>query len=144
MTDKNQIKKIIILILIFAILWKIYCYIFRSKYSFINENENEIEIPKSIKCFFGEENCEEGNIDSWTLFLAFIYFVIGLIIPNQYLAIIIISIIFEFIEPVLGNRSKFIIGPLANLTGYTIGSLITPVNQKFNHKFKEKYQIFCQ
>jgi hypothetical protein len=81
-----------------------------------------IDVPYEIKCTIGDENCENGDITTWTIGHFIIYMIVGLYIPNCYLEILIISIICEMLESALGHTSKFVIDPLINLTGYAIGS----------------------
>lgn len=135
-SNSDQIKKIIVLLIIFAIVWQIYNYTYKSRYGDFLGNSKLADVPNTLKCFFGEDRCEEGDIDGWTIVHGLMYFIIGLVIPNQYLAVIIISIIFELIQPYLGNGSRYIINPLVSITGYTIGSLISP-----KQNFKEKYTV---
>lgn len=94
--------------------------------------------PHDIKCLFNQPNCSEADVDGWSLVQAFIYFVVGLIIPNKYLIIIIVSIILEILKPFIGYEPKYIIGPLLNTTGYIVGSMLSPCK----NNYKEKYQIF--
>ena len=136
-SNTEQIKKIIVLLIFFAIMWQIYNYTYRTRYGDYFSN-TIVDVPYSIKCFFNEPGCEEGNIDGWSIVHGLMFFIIGLIVPNQYLVILIISIILEFIQPYLGNNARYIINPLINLTGYTLGSIMNS-NSRY---FKEKYQIF--
>lgn len=95
-----------------------------------------INVPYSIKCFFGENSCEKGDIDGWSILLAIIYFIIGWIKPHYYGTIIILSIVMECIQFYMNSQSKFIINPLIAITGYIIGSLLSP-----KPDFREKYKI---
>lgn len=133
----EQLKKLIVLLIIFAILWQIYNITYRQKYGDYFGNMKVAEVPHSVKCFFNEPGCEEGDIDGWSIVYALIYFIVGLIIPNQYLAVIVISILFELAQPYFGNRSRYIINPLVNITGYGLGSLLS----KNMNGYKEKYKV---
>ena len=92
-------------------------------------------VPYSVKCFFNEPGCEEGDIDGWTIVRGLAYFIIGLIVPNQYLAIITISIILEVVQPFIGNNPRYIINPLVSLTGYAFGSIIGTSTKSFKKKY---------
>ena len=93
-------------------------------------------VPHSIKCFFGENLCERGDIDQWSLLSLAVYFIIGWFKPHYYGTIIIISIVLEFIQFYMNGQSKFIINPLIAITGYIIGSLASP-----KPDFREKYKV---
>ena len=133
----EQLKKLIVLLIIFAVLWQIYNIIYRQKYGDYIGSVKVAEVPHSVKCFFDEPGCEDGDIDGWSIVYALIYFIIGLIIPNQYLAVVVISILFELVQPYFGNKSRYIINPLVNITGYSLGSLFS----KHINSYKEKYQV---
>lgn len=115
-------------------MWKIYGY---SNSKFLSSIKIS-NVPHSIKCFFNEPGCDTGNIDGWTLMHGLAYFIIGIIVPDHYLFIVIVSIIFELAKPYFGDNARYIINPLVNLTGYAIGSAI---NKKLNER-KEKYNVF--
>jgi hypothetical protein len=133
----NQVQRIIVLLIIFVIIYQVYNLTYRARYGDSLTNFKFFEVPDSIKCFFGEDKCDEGDIDGWTLCHGLMYFIIGLIVPSQYLLIILISIIFEMIQPYFGNSSRYIINPLVNLTGYAMGSILSP-----RHDYREKYKVF--
>ena len=136
-SNTNQIKKIVVLLIIFAIIWQIYNYTYCAHNGDVLKNIKIADVPYSVKCAFNEPGCEEGNIDGWSLVHGLMYFIIGLIAPNQYLFIIAISIIFEIIQPYLGNKARYIINPLINITGYAIGSLLSNATRGYG----EKYQV---
>uniref|UniRef100_A0A6C0LTE8 Uncharacterized protein n=1 Tax=viral metagenome TaxID=1070528 RepID=A0A6C0LTE8_9ZZZZ len=102
--------------------------------------EKLISIPHDVKCFFNESNCEEGDVDGWTLLSGFIYIIAGYLIPNNYFAAILISVIIEIIKSKTKMNSKFIINPLFNITGYAIGSYLYEWKNK--NLLKEKYKVF--
>jgi hypothetical protein len=106
--------------------------------TYAEKNNKIISIPLELKCLFGEDHCEEGDIDYWVLLHGFLYMSIGILIPDQYLAVIIISVLFEFMQTYMGNGARFIVNPLVNLTGYGVGSLL-------NHRLKKKsiYEKYC-
>ena len=138
-TSTKDIINIIILVLIFAIIIQIYNYTYKNKYGDILSRKKLAEVPYEVKCAFEEPGCEEGDIDGWTLLHGVIFFIIGLIIPNKFLAVLIISVIWELVQPLLGNQPRYIINPLTNITGYAIGSLVRDTVNK--SKFREKYTV---
>lgn len=133
----GQIQQIILLLIIFVIIYQVYNYTYKARYGDYLSSTKFMDVPYSVKCFFGEDNCEEGDIDGWTIIHGLMYFIIGLIVPDHYLFILGVSVAFEFVQPYLGNSSRYIINPLVSLTGYAIGSVLSPRQEGF----KEKYQL---
>ncbi|AKI80228.1 hypothetical protein QJ850_gp471 [Acanthamoeba polyphaga mimivirus] len=133
----NNVKILIILIIFVVIVWQFYYYA-TSKHNNNFLNKKIAIVPHDIKCLFNQPNCSEADVDGWSLIQAFIYFIVGLIIPNKYLIIIIVSIILEILKPFIGFEPKYIIAPLLNTTGYIVGSMLSPCK----NNYKEKYQIF--
>ena len=136
-SNTNQIKKIVVLLIIFAIIWQIYNCTYGARNGDVLKNIKIADVPYSIKCAFNEPGCEEGNIDGWSIVHGLMYFIIGLIVPNQYLFIIATSITFEIIQPCFGNKSRYIINPLINITSYTIGSLLSNAARGFDEKYQQ-------
>lgn len=117
---KNKITYVVIIL----VLLQLYTSTYQSKYNSLS-NFKISNVSNSIKCIFNEKNCEQGDIDGWSVLHFFVYLCIGYVAPDKYLNVFIISILFEIIQPYLGNSARFIINPLCNLTGYAIGSLLT-------------------
>jgi hypothetical protein len=122
-----------------------YLYFYYNKNSDINDTEKNtshnifvkflkkivnfsIPIPYGLKCYFNESGCERGNITIFSFFHLIGYFIIGFLIPDYYWEIIILSYACEFLELGLGFTTKFIIDPLINISGYAIGSALSPYN----------------
>ncbi|AGF85438.1 hypothetical protein QJ854_gp344 [Moumouvirus goulette] len=137
-----HVRNLILLLVFFITIWMIYTYLHASKYGDILDNIKVMEVPHSVKCFFGENTCEQGDIDGWSMLQAFLYFIVGLIIPNRYLLIIIISIVVEIIKPLFGITPKYIISPLLNVTGYILGSSLNPIGKNYN--LSEKYKLLTK
>ena len=138
-SNKQDIKTIIIIIIIFAIIFQIYNITYKSKYGDPLTKMKISKVPYELKCAFEEPGCEEGDIDGWTLMHGLMYFIIGLIVPNKYLIIFVISILWEIIQPLFGNNARYIINPLVNLTGYGIGSIVK--NSLSKNQLREKYTV---
>lgn len=84
-----------------------------------------IPIPYGLKCYFGENLCEQGNFTLFSIFHFVGYLLIGLFIPGYYVEILIISVACEFLEAGLGFTSKFFLDPTVNILGYLTGSLLS-------------------
>lgn len=131
-SELSRSGKFFLIMIVLTILLSTYYLTYAEK------NSKIISIPLEIKCLFGEDYCEEGDIDYWVLLHGFIYTMIGILIPGQYLAVTIMSILFEFMQTYMGNGARFIVNPLVNLTGYGLGSLL-------NHHLKKgsRYEKYC-
>ncbi len=98
------------------------------------ESKGQIKVPYSIKCFFREKYCEEGDIKiTWAIIHFMIYFIAGLFFRDRYLFFFIISILCEFFELYAANyNSKMFIDPIFNMFGYYLGNV---VGRKYNNFF---------
>lgn len=123
--DKN-IKGIILVYFISGLIWTIYCKFLAGGLinSIPGRGKYSIDPPKSAKCFIGERKCEEAVINIWTLFHFIINFIAGYFYPNRYLFVFIFAFITEIWELLIGFNAKWFIDPLANLSGYMLGSYL--------------------
>jgi len=137
----DQIKKIIFLLIGFVIIWQIYNFTYKATYGDFLSGLEIADVPESLKCFFNEDKCEEGDLDGWTVAHIVMYFIIGYVVPDQYLAILFISIVWELFQPMIGSNAMFIINPLVNLTGYSLGSVLS---QKKKPSYDKKYELFVK
>lgn len=85
-----------------------------------------LKLPSTLKCLLPHSKCEAGDLNLWSLLHLVAYAIIGYFVPNQYLAVIYLSFVFELIELGMGNTSKLIVDPITNLLGYVIGSSLSP------------------
>ena len=90
-----------------------------------------IEIPNDIKCYFDEDRCDEGDIDTWSLLYFIISIVAGYILPRMHIQYIALSIIMEILMPYIGYSSRYIINPLVAITGYSIGNELNTYHLKY-------------
>ena len=81
--QSDQIKKIIIILVIFAVIIIIYNATYKARYGDFLSNFKISDVPNSIKCFFGEDNCEEGDIDGWSIIHGLMYFIIGYVFYRE-------------------------------------------------------------
>lgn len=126
----NSKKQIILIILIFTIIISYIRLLSNHQYNF-----KIVNIPYSIKCAFKEPGCEDGNIDTYSMIHALIFFILGLLFPNNYIIIFIMSIIIELLQPFIGNKARYIINPLISITSYSIGSLIKNKFSNYSAKY---------
>jgi len=124
MTITDEVNKYIVILFFYGIIFLIYKYFYLDKNNDILAKIKLIDVPYDFKCYFGENRCEEGDIDGWAMVQFLAYFIFGLIMPNYYLLTIISAVIFEVMKPYFGFRTQYIINPLLAITGYAIGSII--------------------
>lgn len=71
-----------------------------------------------------KNNCENVKIDGWSIGHILIYATLGMLVPGQWVFVIVISILCEVFEFLVGWRARWIIDPVANLVGYGLGHLV--------------------
>lgn len=126
----NQIwiTKIIIYIFFLAIVQACIIFLFKNR-----------KTTDLIMCNIN--NLHDEKINEQGIFVAILYCIFGIVFPNNNLGIIIISIIFEIVQPYFGNKSNYVLGPLVNFSSYTLGSILG--NQRIFqlNNLKEKYEV---
>jgi hypothetical protein len=135
----NASVKIIIIVVLFMVVWNT---IFKNIISSNLFGGKIADVPMGIKCVFNETGCEEGDLDGWSMMHGLLFLLLGIAIPNKYWTVIIISIIYEIAQPWFGNQPKYIINPLISLTGYAIGSSLSPQKNHRENYYREKYTVF--
>jgi hypothetical protein len=69
-------------------------------------------------------NCNNEDLDGWSIMHIMIYFTLGLFLPNAHLEVLGISIVSELWEYVIGWRARWILDPITNMFGYHMGTLV--------------------
>lgn len=87
------------------------------------KNFKLIPVDKTIKCFYDEINCMNGDINGSEIVYFILFLMIGREWPNRTLKIFAISVFIELVKNKIGINHKFIINPLVSMTGYLIGSV---------------------
>jgi predicted membrane channel-forming protein YqfA (hemolysin III family) len=104
--------------------------------SYSHQNLLDAELwkpPTWLQCMFPDvssapknSNCRKViNVDGWSISHIAAFFLVGLVAPSHYFAVLLFSIAFEYGEYVVGQRARWIMDPLANLSGYAVGSLLS-------------------
>ena len=119
----SEAKKLIFLIIIFAILWQLYERFGKEKYGYLF-NKKLVDVPRDIKCAVEYDKCEEGDLTSWSFAEFAIALLFGLAVPGRYIMALILIVLFEAGKMSAGYDSHLLIDPLVLITGYSIGSLI--------------------
>jgi hypothetical protein len=125
---KEKLNDLCLAFSIFTASWLltlIFRYLYRTSGGTYKTKGTLIEIPYGLKCFFGQNGCENGDFEIFSVFHIIGYFTIGLFVPNCYWEILILSIACEFIELEMGYTSKFFLDPAINIAAYAIGSAIS-------------------
>jgi hypothetical protein len=124
----------LVVITVWVLLWFLYNAFVRSMYPNPKLDDPltkfSIELPSFLKCNIKnvsknpkDNDCNKENLDGWSIAHFFIYYSIGLFVPNAHLLMLIISYICESWEYFMGWRARWIADPLTNLLGYHIGTL---------------------
>lgn len=88
-----------------------------------NNPKITVPVPDSLKPLLS--NTDHNKIDYLGLLRGIFYIFVGYFMPNNYITVILFSIIYEMSQPLFGMNPKYIINPLINITAYTFGSLIS-------------------
>jgi hypothetical protein len=128
--QKTDITNMVKMAILISIGYIVMFYVF-------SEKNILLKIPRSIKCALDESKCDENDLSMFTVSVSIIYLLVGYMYPNYYFTAIVITYITQVIKYNMGYPTSLIIDPLANVTGYTIGSVISPPQLLL----KEKYQI---
>mgnify|MGYP001188178831 CR=1 FL=1 len=128
---------VIVLLTFFTGIWCIYNCLLRSreKNASLFINNCIIDIPESIRFLFPsirkEKIINEKCFNMWAVGHSLTYFITGLIVPNRYPIIILMSILCELYEYYVGYQVK-LSDLFVNTFSYLIGSQIT-VNYLHNY-----------
>lgn len=129
----NQIDckdlSIVSLLTFFTGVWCIHNYLLRPEKSIdALLNSNVVDIPESLQSLFPYiekgELLNEKHLNMWAVGHSITYFVTGLVVPNRYKIIILISILCEFYEYIVGYQTK-LSDLFINTFSYLVGSQIT-------------------
>jgi hypothetical protein len=113
---------------IFILSWLgtiMFRYVFLYYYPMNPSESKIIKIPYGAKCLFGEQDCEKADFTFFSVIHIVGYILIGYFIPDQYIVILIVSVLCEFLEYFMGFQGKFVLDPVINLLGYFIGNMIS-------------------
>lgn len=91
-------------------------------------NSNVVDIPESLQFLFPNikkgKLLNEKHLNMWAVGHSITYFVTGLVVPNRYKIIIVMSILCEIFEYIVGYQSK-LSDLFVNTFSYLVGSQIT-------------------
>lgn len=142
MSKRLHIRNVIILFVLFGVIAAImYKRDEANTSKLIDQLDTTlVEIPNSVKCMFEEDNCQDGDLTGWSIIYFFMFFLIGLFIPDYYFTIIIVSLLIELGKHLSGQPVRYIIYPLLALTAYALGSILTPTYCVVSQVVR-KYQV---
>ena len=78
--------------------------------------------PITLKCLINHHKCEQGDFDVWSILHLIGYAIFGGFVKDEYLLTFLSSILFEYVESILGYRPRYWQDPLMNMIGYYIGN----------------------
>jgi len=88
-----------------------------------------MKFPNYLKCYpFNSvlnKDCLQNDMTFYAIVHIIIYITVGFIVPNYYLTVLIVSIMFEIYEFIIGQPCKIIRDTSMNMFGYFIGSYIS-------------------
>ena len=126
----QEYKTIAVMLSIWLMLWALYSLV-RYIMQIHPLKTDIITIPTWLKCYglptssiSKYDDCNNTNIDGFSLIHIVIYFTIGLVIPDRYVAILVASYLCEAYEWIAGWRSRWWQDPIVNLLGYWMGSMV--------------------
>jgi hypothetical protein len=112
---------------IFSFGWYVYNRFIRTK-DFHPFGQIQFYTPECLSCGIPyvsinpkKNNCKYVKFDGWSIVHFIIYFVCGIVVPEYYGTVFILSILCEIYEYYSGWRARFIIDPLVNMLGYYAG-----------------------
>lgn len=139
----EKVNYALILILIWSLLWFGYDTLIKVFGLKDILSIKLLELPHYIKCYpfdtILNRNCHQGDITLYPFVHVIIYITAGFIVPNHYFITLVVSILFELYEFLIGQPSHIIRDSLFNMLGYIIGSYIA--NNKSNKLGKLRKQI---
>ena len=128
MLTKNQFGVLYVLT-IFTCLWGLYLFNFKSKDPnskyLLGECVTDYSIPMPLINRYWELDYEKC-LDGWSINHLCIYLVTGMLFPNEYLMVFLLSLICEIME-ILGRSRGRLSDIIVNLVGYLIGSLLSTI-----------------
>lgn len=82
-------------------------------------------LPHCLNCIIPYDRCEDGGFEAVTITHFVGYIIVGYIVPDLYGEILLISILFEIFESLIGFTPKILLDPTVNMLGYIIGSYMS-------------------
>ncbi len=115
---------------IFILLW-LATICFRYVYMYMIKGSRSkalhVELPYGLKCLFNDSDCKTADFALFSIFHILGYLIIGYYIPDQYVIIIAVSFLCEFLEYFMGFQAKFVLDPVINTLSYLVGSLLSKI-----------------
>lgn len=120
-----------------TVVWVTYSLAIRQGLGFHPLKHTVIPLPKWSKCYglptsthHAYSDCMNTDIDGFSIAHIVIYYTIGMVVPDQYVLILVVSLITEVYEWWRGWRGRWWQDPAVNLLGYWLGSLTYHKNRR--------------
>ncbi len=88
------------------------------------DNIGEWDILGDSKCLIQYDKCDRQVLDGWSMVRFFVFMFIGYSNPHAHAPIFTLSTFVELYSYSSKCSSKFILNPIVNMSGYTIGSAL--------------------
>jgi hypothetical protein len=137
MEKQEEILWILVILIFWTSAWMFYNFQIRPHYQpnpLLNDplTKFKIELPSHFKCHIKNvssrpenNDCNNEDIDGWTIGHLAIYFTIGLFVKDVEWYVLAISYACEIWEFVAGWRARWILDPLTNFSGYILGRMVS-------------------
>lgn len=125
-----KINVLLLILVIWCIPWWVYNRFLRTK-EFHPMGTHVLYTPRWMSCAIPyvstnpkKNHCENVKFDGWSIGHVLIYFTLGMFLPGYWWQILVLSVLSEAFEYIVGWRARWIIDPLANMVGYLLGHLV--------------------
>lgn len=95
-------------------------------------------VPDRIKCALSESNCQQNDLSLQTIIVSLFFMLAGYYNPHSYFIAFSVAIGAQAVRYYLDGNSSFIVDPLANMTAYAIGSILS------GNSYDKKYTVTVQ
>lgn len=100
-----------------------------------------VEVPSKLKCALNEPSCDYNDLNLHTIIISLFFMLAGYYRPDSYGSALIISLGTQAVRYYFDGKSSFIIDPMANMTGYAIGSILA---NRFGGSYDQKYTVMIK
>lgn len=124
-----KINIALLIITVSCIVWYMYNRFIRTP-TYHPVGQLKFPTPKFLSCAIpyvsrnpAKNKCENVKFDGWSLGHMIIYFALGLFVPGYWAQILVLSVLCEAFEYIVGWRARWLIDPIANMAGYILGHI---------------------
>lgn len=130
-SSRYIVNTLLLVLIAWCIPWYVYNRFIRTKEFHPMGTHVPIPTPQFLSCAIPyvsrnpkKNDCTKVKFDLWSVGHVLIYATIGMVLPGYWLPVLILSILCEAFEYIVGWRARWLIDPIANLFGYAIGHMV--------------------